>query len=184
MYRPWSSAIAATFFVLIALVAHAPSAQATGPPAHAADLDCSDFGSQASAQDYFLSRGGPSSDPDRLDSDGDGIACESNPCPCNHSTTPTTPSQPTPPPPDTDNDGVPDGSDACPNEPAYTSSGCPPPPAPPSRLSFYAVVTGVTDARGVSPERFRGRRRPAVLESRAPAQTVRCVPDGAKRKRC
>lgn len=29
-----------------------------------------------------MSRGGPLRDPDRLDSDGDGVACESLPCPC------------------------------------------------------------------------------------------------------
>jgi len=52
---------------------------------------------------------------------------------------------PPPPPPDADSDGVPDSSDACPTEPAYTTNGCPPPPEPPSRLSFYAVVTAVTD---------------------------------------
>jgi Excalibur calcium-binding domain len=48
-------------------------------PATAADRDCSDFDSQAEAQRYFIERGGPDSDPDRLDSDGDGIACESLP---------------------------------------------------------------------------------------------------------
>jgi hypothetical protein len=49
------------------------------------DANCSDFGSQASAQQYFLNHGGPDSDPDGLDSDGDGVACESNPCPCSSS---------------------------------------------------------------------------------------------------
>jgi hypothetical protein len=34
-------------------------------PATAADLDCSDFSSQAAAQNYFLSVGGPASDPGR-----------------------------------------------------------------------------------------------------------------------
>lgn len=40
-----------------------------------ADLDCKDFGSQEEAQAYFESRG--SGDPDGLDRDNDGIACES-----------------------------------------------------------------------------------------------------------
>lgn len=53
---------------------------ASPPPATA--RTCSDFPSQESAQDYFESRGGPSQDPDGLDPDGDGMACESNPCPC------------------------------------------------------------------------------------------------------
>lgn len=130
--------------VLVAalVLALAPSAHAV--PASAADLDCSDFSDQASAQSYFLSQGGPTSDPDRLDGDSDGIACESNPCPCSSSTTPTAP--PTTPV-DSDADGVPDSADACPTQPAGTANGCPPPPPlrPPVRMSFYAVVTGVTD---------------------------------------
>ena len=56
--------------------------------ASAGDLDCSDFATQAAAQKWFLAHD-PKNDPDRLDSDGDLIACESNPCPCNTSTTPT-----------------------------------------------------------------------------------------------
>lgn len=51
-------------------------------PARAVDYDCSDFSTQADAQSFFLSHGGPSSDPYGLDADGDGVACESNPCPC------------------------------------------------------------------------------------------------------
>jgi hypothetical protein len=62
------------------------------PPAAAASVPAT-----AAAQSYFLNIGGPSSDPDGLDDDGDGIACESNPCPCNHSTMPTTPTTPTAP---------------------------------------------------------------------------------------
>jgi endonuclease YncB( thermonuclease family) len=49
------------------------------------DRDCGDFGTQAAAQNYFLSIGGPDRDPDALDADGDGVACESNPCPCSTS---------------------------------------------------------------------------------------------------
>jgi hypothetical protein len=59
---------------------------AASSPAQAKDANCSDFGSQASAQAYFINHGGPNSDPDGLDSDGDGIACESNPCPCSTNT--------------------------------------------------------------------------------------------------
>jgi endonuclease YncB( thermonuclease family) len=54
--------------------------------AHAADKDCGDFATQAQAQSFFLDNGGPGSDPHGLDYDGDGIACESNPCPCNYET--------------------------------------------------------------------------------------------------
>lgn len=46
------------------------------------DRDCGDFATQAAAQSFFLANGGPQSDPHRLDDDGDGRACESNPCPC------------------------------------------------------------------------------------------------------
>ena len=49
-------------------------------PAHAQDRDCSDFDSQAEAQDFY-DRAGPG-DPHRLDADDDGRACDANPCPC------------------------------------------------------------------------------------------------------
>jgi len=45
------------------------------------DKDCSDFATQEEAQAFFVSRGGPGSDPHRLDGDNDGIACESLPSP-------------------------------------------------------------------------------------------------------
>jgi hypothetical protein len=50
--------------------------------ASAADKDCADFKSQRAAQFFFLKHGGPREDPDRLDADNDGVACEDNPCPC------------------------------------------------------------------------------------------------------
>lgn len=40
------------------------------------DRDCADFASSAEAQKFFLSKGGPYSDPHGLDRDGDGMACE------------------------------------------------------------------------------------------------------------
>lgn len=43
------------------------------------DRDCSDFSTQAEAQRFFEAAGGPARDPHRLDSDGDGEACESLP---------------------------------------------------------------------------------------------------------
>jgi len=52
--------------------------------AEARDKDCGDFGSQAAAQRYFNAHD-PRHDPDLLDGDHDGVACESNPCPCDHS---------------------------------------------------------------------------------------------------
>jgi hypothetical protein len=44
------------------------------------DYDCSDFPTQADAQHFFESHN-PQQDPYDLDADGDGIACEDNPCP-------------------------------------------------------------------------------------------------------
>lgn len=61
---------------------------AAAPAAVAADRDCGDFSSQRDAQIFFLNEGGPHSDPHRLDSDGDGIACETNPAPYYYGTTP------------------------------------------------------------------------------------------------
>lgn len=58
------------------------------PQASAVDRDCSDFPSQRAAQIFFLNHGGPRFDPHRLDSDGDGIACEWNPPPYYYGTTP------------------------------------------------------------------------------------------------
>jgi hypothetical protein len=67
-------ATAAMFVVL--LFAALPSS------AIASDKDCADFASQRAAQIFFLKHGGPRHDPDRLDGDNDGVACEDNPCPC------------------------------------------------------------------------------------------------------
>lgn len=66
------------------LFALALSLGLASPPAAeaAADRDCGDFDNQRQAQRYYESRGGPQRDPDRLDADGDGRACESRPCPC------------------------------------------------------------------------------------------------------
>lgn len=70
--------LAATLAVLLPSAAFAAPASVTA----VADRDCGDFASQAAAQHFFLANGGPRSDPHRLDDEGDGIACESNPCPC------------------------------------------------------------------------------------------------------
>jgi hypothetical protein len=49
------------------------------PAAAQADADCGDFATQQEAQGYYEAHGGPAVDPDRLDEDGDGIACETLP---------------------------------------------------------------------------------------------------------
>jgi endonuclease YncB( thermonuclease family) len=52
---------------------------AAASPATAADKDCSDFATQAAAEAWLHAYAG---DPDGLDGDADGVACESLPCPC------------------------------------------------------------------------------------------------------
>ena len=46
------------------------------PLASAQDRNCSDYNSQAEAQQFFESMCGPQNDPNELDADSDGIACE------------------------------------------------------------------------------------------------------------
>lgn len=73
--------------IITALLAALPASALGAPIARAADRDCADFASQAEAQAYFVDQGGPTSDPDRLDGgNGDGVACESLPCPCSRAT--------------------------------------------------------------------------------------------------
>jgi Excalibur calcium-binding domain len=62
--------------LVVVLFATAPSV------ATASDKDCADFNTQRAAQFFFLRHGGPRYDPDRLDADNDGVACEDNSCPC------------------------------------------------------------------------------------------------------
>jgi hypothetical protein len=56
-----------------------PTVISTEVPTAEADMDCSDFATQAEAQAFFLAHGGPDRDPHGLDRDGNGIACESLP---------------------------------------------------------------------------------------------------------
>jgi hypothetical protein len=75
--------LVASILVFLAL-AVAPSPPPLPSPvsvANARDRDCDDFKNQRRAQRFFK-RHHPKRDPHRLDADNDGIACESNPCPC------------------------------------------------------------------------------------------------------
>jgi hypothetical protein len=54
-----------------------------GSVAIAGDKDCGDFDTQKEAQRFFK-RHHPKKDPHGLDADEDGIACESNDCPCSN----------------------------------------------------------------------------------------------------
>ena len=80
MTRRWISLVAVAALALTALAAFSGMTATAAPKI--VDKDCADFNSQKAAQDFFLDNGGPNSDPHNLDSDGDGVACESNPCPC------------------------------------------------------------------------------------------------------
>jgi excalibur calcium-binding domain-containing protein len=74
---------ARAFAAIIATVASSALFIAAPPSgASASDKDCADFGSQRAAQFFYIRHGGPRYDPDRLDADHDGVACEDNPCPC------------------------------------------------------------------------------------------------------
>lgn len=64
----------------LAIVALGLGVPAQAPASSVIDRDCGDFASQAAAQNFYLQAG--AGDPHRLDDDGDGVACESNPCPC------------------------------------------------------------------------------------------------------
>lgn len=69
---------------LVAIAAIIAALLTTTAPAQAlADKDCGDFATQAGAQ-AFYNNAGPG-DPHELDSEDDGVACESNPCPCSTS---------------------------------------------------------------------------------------------------
>ena len=47
--------------------------------ASAQDFTCEDFPDQETAQAFFEANGGPQQDPNGLDPDGDGVACETLP---------------------------------------------------------------------------------------------------------
>lgn len=65
-----------------------------GPAQAMGDKDCGDFATQAEAQAFYLANGGPAADPHRLDAEGDGLACETLPCPCSTSPAPLAPPAP------------------------------------------------------------------------------------------
>jgi endonuclease YncB( thermonuclease family) len=91
MAKPSRKAILAGLLALTLGTVLGLTAVSAGAGAKFVDRDCSDFSSQASAQAFFVANGGPASDPHGLDADHDGVACESNSCPCGPSTAPTTP---------------------------------------------------------------------------------------------
>lgn len=72
--RGWA-AVTVLFAIATVWVVSQPQSQAS-----ARDLDCADFANQAEAEENLYP-----GDPNRLDADSDGIACEDLPCPCSYS---------------------------------------------------------------------------------------------------
>lgn len=91
LLRVHGAALAAVLVTAGLAGAHSVTASATPY-----DRDCGDFADQAAAQRFFIAAGGPAVDPHGLDAEGDGVACESLPCPCFGGT--STPPKPTPAP--------------------------------------------------------------------------------------
>jgi hypothetical protein len=73
--------ITGTLAVATLLVASAvpAMAQQRGPSGADGSYNCADFDTQEEAQEFFEEQGGPENDPNRLDADNDGIACEGLP---------------------------------------------------------------------------------------------------------
>jgi endonuclease YncB( thermonuclease family) len=150
--------------VLVAVVMS--SAPASGH--HSYDSDCPDFATQAAAQHHMNAHPG---DPDGLDgNDHDGLACESNPCPCYYGT--ATAPAPTPPAPSP--------------TPAPTPAPTPTPepqPAEPEAERYSARVVDVIDGDTLKVRLSSGARRAVRIigidtpESRKPGVPVEC---GAK----
>jgi hypothetical protein len=86
----------ATAVTAVAIAIFVVLASGSSPQRAAADANCSDFANQAAAQAYYVAHGGPASDPDQLDADRDGRACQSLPCPCSSSSAPAPGPTPTP----------------------------------------------------------------------------------------
>ena len=61
------------------LVALPLVALALARPATAQDRNCDDFDGWLAAQAFYLAEGGPEADPNGLDADGNGYACEGLP---------------------------------------------------------------------------------------------------------
>jgi Excalibur calcium-binding domain len=82
MFRRTTVSLLAAAFAVVPTASLLSMAIAT-PVASARDKNCSDFKNQKKAQHWFRKHH-PRRDPSNLDADHDGIACEDNPCPCDH----------------------------------------------------------------------------------------------------
>jgi len=167
MLRRFASATVVLATLVLALVLC--SAPAFGD--HGYDLDCPDFSTQPAAQYHMNAHPG---DPDGLDgNDNDGLACESNPCPCYYGTA-TGPETPPPVAP------------APAPSPAPTPAPTPDPepePTEPEAERYRGRVVEVIDGDTLKVRLTFGARRTVRLigidtpESRKPGVPVEC---GAK----
>jgi endonuclease YncB( thermonuclease family) len=141
-------------------------------------VNCSDFSSQLAAQNYYNQQVG---DPDGLDADHDGFACESLPPPratAPKGASPPPPSPPIPPVPplpspqcsdgtDNDLDGKTDFPTDLGCSSATDTSESPDPPSPsqqqPSASSFIARVVRVIDGDTLKVRTSLGRQRTVRL---------------------
>jgi endonuclease YncB( thermonuclease family) len=147
------------FLLVLAALAFPAPAAAT----HGSDLDCGDFATQAAAQYHLNAHPG---DPDGLDGDRDGIACETRPCPCYR------------------------GSGTAPATvyalpaPAPTATPAPSPADPPRTTTYRARILRVIDGDTLKVRMQSGSRKTVRLigidtpESGKPGVAVEC---GAKR---
>ena len=69
----------ALLLLLAILVQTYGGSSATGGPTGQRDVDCQQFSFQEEAQEYFIAHGGPKDDPNGLDANHDGVACQSLP---------------------------------------------------------------------------------------------------------
>jgi hypothetical protein len=68
-----------TALLMLMAVAIPATAQQRGPSGADGSYNCADFDTQPEAQAFFEAEGGPDQDPNNLDADNDGVACEALP---------------------------------------------------------------------------------------------------------
>ncbi|GAA5122190.1 hypothetical protein GCM10023339_40230 [Alloalcanivorax gelatiniphagus] len=83
--------------IVVSIAAYVAVVGSASPASARADRDCGDFASQQAAQLFFLNNN-PAADPHGLDSDGDGVVCESNPGPSYYGSNPNPGGNDNPPP--------------------------------------------------------------------------------------